>query len=166
MGSTVYIAIPLMALLVVLQTSLLPYFPILGIVPHLLFLVAVGWGLLHGINEGLLWAFVAGLFVDLFSISPTGISAIAYMTAVLPVVWMGSLLPQNRYLIPMIQTGIATLIMMLLNFVLLRLFGTPVGWDYLQLAPPTAVLHAALILPIYWLMYRLDRLWRPRAVEL
>jgi rod shape-determining protein MreD len=166
MGSTVYVAVPLMALLLILQTSLLPFFPILGIVPQLLFLVAIGWGLLQGVNEGLLWAFVAGLFVDLFSAAPIGISAVAYMTAVPSVIWLSTLLPENRYLIPMLQTGLATFVAMFLNFFLLRLFGFPIGWEYLELVPPTAVLHAALILPIYWLMYRIDRLLRPRPVEL
>lgn len=166
MGSSVYVAVPLMALLLVLQASLLPYFPILGIVPQLLFLVAIAWGLLHGVNEGLVWAFVGGLFVDLFSISPLGISAIAYMTAVPLIVWIGTLLPQNRYIIPMIQTALATFIAMMVNFLLLRLFGLPLGWDFLEMVPPTAILHAALVLPIYWLMFRIDRLLRPRAVEL
>lgn len=166
MGSTVYVAIPLMALLVVLQTSLLPYFPILGIVPQLLFLVAVGWGLLRGLNEGLLWAFVAGLFVDIFSAAPLGLSAVVYMASLPPVIWLSTLLPENRYLIPMIQTGLATFVAMLLNFFLLRLFGFPIDWEYMEVVPPTAVLHAALILPIYWLMFRLDRLLRPRPVEL
>jgi rod shape-determining protein MreD len=166
MGSTVYVAIPLMALLAILQTSLLPYFPILGIVPQLLFLVAVGWGLLHGVNEGLLWAFVAGLFFDLFSAGPLGITAIAYMTAVPPAIWISTLLPESRYLVPMLQTGLATFVAMFATFFLLRLFGFPLGWEYMELVPPTAVLHAALVLPIYWLMFRLDRLMKPRAVEL
>ncbi len=166
MGYSIYVAVPLMALLLVLQTSLLPYFPILGIVPQLLFLVAIAWGLLHGVNEGLLWAFVAGLFMDLFSLSPVGVSAIAYMTAVPLIVWIGTLLPQNRYIIPMIQTALATFIAMMVNFLLLRLFGLPVGWDYLELVPSTAILHSALVLPIYWVMYRIDLLRRPRAVEL
>jgi rod shape-determining protein MreD len=166
MGSTVYIAIPLMAVLAIIQTSFLPYFPILGLVPQLLFLVAIGWGLLHGINEGLLWAFVAGLFTDLFSAAPTGLSAVAFMVAVPPIAWLTTLLPANRYLIPMLQTGLATFIAMISYTVLLRLFGFPFHWGYLELAPATAVLHAALVLPIYWLMLRLDRLLRPRPVEL
>lgn len=166
MGSTVYIAVPLMALLVVVQTSLLPYFPILGLVPQLLFLVAIGWGLLHGVNEGLLWAFVAGLFVDMFSVAPLGISAVAYMVALPPVIWLTTLLPENRYLIPMLQTGLATFIMMVLNFLLLRLFGFALGWEYMEIVPSTAVLHAALVLPIYWTMFRIDRLLRPPPIEL
>ncbi|MFO7537507.1 MAG: rod shape-determining protein MreD [Chloroflexota bacterium] len=166
MGSSVYLAVPLMALLLILQTSLLPYFPVLGFVPQLLFLVAFGRGLLKGVNEGVVWAFVAGLFVDLFSAVPIGVSAVTYMAAIPSILWLSTMLPENRYLIPMLQAGLATFVVMLLNFFLLRLFGFSVGWEYMELIPPTAVLHAALILPIYWLMFRLDRLLRPRPVEL
>ncbi|MCZ7670303.1 MAG: rod shape-determining protein MreD [Chloroflexi bacterium] len=52
---------------------------------QLLLLVVVSWTLLHGLEEGLVWAFVAGLCIDLFSIGPTGATALAYLTAVLAV---------------------------------------------------------------------------------
>ena len=85
MRATVYVAIPLMLLLAVLQTAVLPRFPILGLTPLLPLLVVISWTLLHGLEEGLVWGFTAGLAMDLFSIGPLGATALAYMTAVLAV---------------------------------------------------------------------------------
>ena len=61
MSSTIYLAIPVMLVLAVVQTAVLPRFPIFGLVPLLPFLVALAWGLLRGMNEGIVWAFVGGL---------------------------------------------------------------------------------------------------------
>ena len=79
MGNHLYLAVPLMAVLAVVQTSVLPRFPVLGAVPQLLFLVALAWGILRGLEQGLFWAFIAGFFVDLFSLAPLGISSLAFM---------------------------------------------------------------------------------------
>ena len=61
MRYSIYFAIPLMLLLAVVQTAVLPKFTILGASPQLPFLVALTWGLLHSREEGMIWAFVAGL---------------------------------------------------------------------------------------------------------
>ena len=75
MSSSIYVAIPVMALLTVLQTAVLPHFPIFGLVPQLPFLFALAWGIVRGLDEGVVWAFVAGFLVDLLSVTPLGISA-------------------------------------------------------------------------------------------
>ena len=82
MAVNFYAAIPLMAVLAILQTAVLPRFPIAGLEPQLVFLVALAWGLLRGLEEGLVWAFIAGLWLDLFSMTPLGLSSLAFMAAV------------------------------------------------------------------------------------
>ena len=82
MGAPIYLAIPVMLVLGVAQASILPRFPILGVSPQLLFLVALAWGDIRGLEEGLIWAFIAGLFADLFSLAPLGISSLAFMAGV------------------------------------------------------------------------------------
>ena len=82
MAVNFYAAIPLMAVLAVLQTAVLPRFPIAGLEPQLVFLVALAWGLLRGLEEGLVWAFIAGIWADLFSLTPLGLSSLAFMAGV------------------------------------------------------------------------------------
>ena len=50
MAVNFYVAIPLMAVLAILQTAVLPRFPIAGLEPQLVFLVALAWGLLRGLE--------------------------------------------------------------------------------------------------------------------
>ncbi|MCP4417208.1 MAG: rod shape-determining protein MreD, partial [Chloroflexi bacterium] len=82
MSASIYLAIPLMIVLGLVQTAVLPHFPILGNTPQLALLVALSWGMLHGIEEGVIWAFLGGIFTDLFSISPVGVSSLAFMVGI------------------------------------------------------------------------------------
>lgn len=164
-GSTILIAVPVIVLLTVLQTAVLPYFPLLGIVPALPFLMALAWGLLRGMNEGVVWAFIAGLFMDLFTAAPAGGLALTYMIAVLAACFINELLPDNRTVIPMLLAGLATAIQQILYAAFLAVF----GYNILQMAAmtllPTILVHTFLILPIYWLLYLIQRLVWPKPVE-
>ncbi len=164
MRSSLFLAVPLMLLLTILQTAVLPQIPILGLTPLLPFLFALAWGLLQGINEGILWGFVAGIFNDLFSIAPIGGSAITYMIAILAITFLNQALPTNRFILPTIFAAIASLIQMLLYFLFLQLFNTGVTFQFTQSLLPTILLHGLLILPIYWLLYPTGRaLWPPKV---
>ena len=166
MSSTIYLAIPVMLLLAVVQTAVLPHFPIFGLVPQLPFLVALAWGLLRGMDEGIVWAFVGGLLLDLFSVAPVGVTSLSYMLAIIAVIWIENAMPADRFFIPVIMAVAATVISLLVYLILLRLLGYPTTLQGAAALLPTAILHGVLILPIYWLMFYLNRIFRPRPVEL
>ena len=164
-SSSVILALPLMAFLTVLHTAVLPHFPILGVVPSLPFLMALAWGLLRGVTEGVIWAFIAGFFLDLFTAAPTGGLALTYMIAVLVATLINEVLPANRFVIPMLLAAIATIIQQLLYTFYLGLF----GYNMVQVVSAsllaTVLLQAFLILPIYWLLYLMQRAVWPKPVE-
>jgi rod shape-determining protein MreD len=164
-STSVILAIPLMAFLTVLHTSVLPHFPILGVVPSLPFLVALAWGLLRGVTEGVIWAFIAGFFLDLFTAAPAGGLALTYMIAVLGVTLINEVLPANRFVIPMLLAAIATIVQQLLYAIYLGLFGysmvQPVGSSLLAIV----MLQAFLFFPIYWLLYLIQRAVWPKPVR-
>ena len=164
-SSTVILAIPLMALLTVLHTAVLPHFPILGVVPSLPFLVALAWGLLRGVTEGVIWAFIAGFFMDLFTAAPAGGLALTYMIAVLVAILINEVLPANRFVIPMLLAAIATIIQQLLYTIYLGLFGYNMVQSISTSLLATVLLQAFLILPIYWLLYLIQRAVWPKPVE-
>ncbi len=166
MPTSVFVAIPLMIVLTVLQTAVLPRFPVLGYVPQLSFLVAVSWGLISGMEQGVIWAFIAGICQDLFTVAPVGGSAITYMAAVLLVTAVVRVLPTNRFLLPMLLGALATLVQQLLYFIYLRLFGYGLTLPALTGLLPLVVLNGVVILPVYWLTLMLNRTFRPRAVEI
>jgi rod shape-determining protein MreD len=155
-----------MAILGVVQAAILARFPLLGMVPQLPFLFAVAWALLHGVEEGAVWAFLAGFFLDLFSFTPMGVTSLAFMAAIGAVALLHRHLPVSRFFLPAVLAGLGTLIALLLYLLLLRLTGYPVDWQRAAALPPVAVLHALLVLPVYWALFTLERSLRRRAVEI
>jgi rod shape-determining protein MreD len=166
MSASIYLAFPLMALLGVLQTAVLPHFPILGQVPLLPFLVALSWGLLRGVNEGAVWAFMAGFWQDMFSIVPMGTHALVFLVAITAVLLIQQLFPISQFLLPALFAAIATLIYLILHTLLLRILGFPLTVTAATYLLPVILLHALGILPIYWFMNQINRRLSPRRVEL
>lgn len=165
MKSSIYIAIPVMLALSVLQTAVLPYFSFLHLSPQLPLLVALAWGLLRGLDEGMLWAFVGGLCMDLFSISPIGLTALGYMAAVTAVLWLQQAFPPSHIIMPILLAALATAIYLIINLLFLRLFGFLSNLQVITTLWPLILLNAIAMLPIYWLLYGLDHLFRPRRLE-
>lgn len=161
-----YVAIPIMLVLAVLQTAVWPRFPILGLIPQLPLLLVLSWGLQRGMIEGVIWAFIAGLVVDLFTVGPVGLTALGYMTAVLLSVWFAQLLPESRLFMPALVGGIGTLLYLAVYLPGLRLVGFPISLPQATALLPLALLHVGLILPVYWLMLIIDRTINPPRVQL
>lgn len=166
MSVSIYLAIPLMLVLGVVETAVLPHFPLFGATPQLTFLVALAWGLLYGIEEGATWAFFAGIFTDIFSITPMGISSLAFIVGITAVIWATQALPTSRVLLPLGLAALATIISFILEIILLRLFGTVTDFQSITILPNILLLNVLAILPVYWLLYLTNRMIRPRPVQL
>lgn len=196
MMRSIYFAIPLMLILAIIQATIMPKFPVLGFVPLLVLLVALAWGLLHTLEEGVAWAFVGGLFVDMFSVSPLGTTSLALMTAVAAVILIKRNFPESRVLLPLILGFLATLIFWFVYLLMLRIVvpfivdNPSLGIDLLlggTRAPGLAADinqqysinqttfgyglllafgHALLVLPVYWTIYTVERIVSPRRVEI
>lgn len=166
MPTSIYLAIPVMVVLGVVETAVLPHFPIFGSTPQLALLVALAWGLLYGIEEGSVWAFFAGIFTDIYSITPMGISSVAFMVGITAVLWAKQALPTSRVLIPLALAALVTTISFIIDVVLLRLFGTITNFQSVNALPVTILINVLTILPIYWLLYIIDRTIRPRRVQM
>jgi rod shape-determining protein MreD len=159
------VAVPVMAVLAVIQSSVLPRFPIIGAVPQLMFLIALAWGAQRGLEEGLIWAFIAGLFVDLFSLAPLGISSLAFMAGVAAPVLIQRALPPRRLLVAILQAILGTLVYLIVYAIALRVFGFGVSPGGLVDLLPLVLIHAVLIVPIYLILERFLKIFRARRVE-
>lgn len=197
MSSTIYLILPLAVLLVILQSAVLPHFPLFGAVPQLFLLVTLAWGLLHGLQKGILWAFVVGIFIDLFSAGPMGLTSLALMAAVAVALLIQRSFPGSRIIMPVLLALVATLVFWFVYLLLLRILMPPIigaspslgvanlaagtrvpgllrtiAQNYgltgpnLRMALLTALVHSLLILPIYWAFHSLERIFRPRRVEI
>ena len=166
MAVNFYAAIPLMAVLAVLQTAVLPRFPIAGLEPQLVFLVALAWGLLRGLEEGLVWAFIAGLWIDLFSMTPLGLSSLALVAMAFLASLSEGRVWRSHIILPLAVALIASVGYHAISAAVLFLSGNAVDWLTVarQVLLPSALLNAALILPIYAFVRWLHGLVYPEAV--
>jgi rod shape-determining protein MreD len=78
---SMYVVVPLLVIVAVLQSSAISHLTILGVFPDLPLLMVVSWGLLQGVREAVLWGFIAGVAMDLLSGAPFGAATLSLMTA-------------------------------------------------------------------------------------
>lgn len=166
MSNSVYAAIPIMIVLAILQTAALPSLPLFGLVPQLPFLVALAWGLVRGLQEGLIWAFVAGIAVGLFSLAPLGLSALTCMVSIGVALRLQTALPPRRLLVAMALAMLATVIYLGVYAIGLRLFGFGTTFGVALDLMPLVLLHAVLIIPIISVTGAINKALQPRRVEL
>lgn len=165
MNRSLYVALPLLVVLLVLQTSLLPYLQLGGVTAQLAVLAAISWGLQRGAAEGVVWAFLAGMLLDAFSFAPQGTTAISLMVAILVVTRLQQVLPENSVLLPVLLTALTFALYQLFSLIVLWLTGHTFSWNNVSLLFPAAVLHGLLGLPASWLARSLDRVLFPRPIE-
>jgi len=77
-----WIAYPLVALLVAMQTSLAPGIEVGKARPHLLLCWLIGWAVVRGRGQAVPWAVFGGLLLDLLSPAPPGSHLLALTAAV------------------------------------------------------------------------------------
>ncbi len=166
MGSTVYIGLPLMALLAVLQTAVFSRLPIFNSVPQFILLAALAWGLLRGVTEGVVWAFIGGFMLDLFTVAPMGLTAVSYITAVFITIWLQEGLPSSRFFTPLALAGIGIIIATITYQIMARLLGYSFTLQTFTSLPQSILLNMLIMLPMYWSMSGLYNRLRPRRVHL
>jgi rod shape-determining protein MreD len=82
-GLLYYLMVPLILLAGLLQSTAATRIKINGVKPDLVLVVVVIGTLVYGPRIGLVWAFLGGLVLDIFSGGPLGASSLALMAAVL-----------------------------------------------------------------------------------
>jgi rod shape-determining protein MreD len=151
-------ALWLLPVLALLQSSLVPHFAVRGIFPSVVLIAVVDWGILRGSDQGMLWAFVAGVFVDLFSGFPFGTSTVA-LVIIASLVSLGEgTFIRTHALLPLATVFGATLMYYLIALFVLQSAQQPVDWFGVlrYIAVPAAVYNAILNIVGYPLMRRLE----------
>ena len=152
-----FLFIPLLGALALVQSTLLPLIAILGVQPDLVLLAVMSWTLLRGLVEGLVWAFVGGLWLDLLSGGPFGLSSLVLVLVVFLLSLLeASLFREHIVLVMMIAIGIG-LSHGVLYLLLLRLGGYSVAtltalWRIvLPASLYTSLLTPVVFPPLRWL---------------
>lgn len=154
-----YVIAPLLVLVALLQATIVPDIPGLGIRPDLVLLLVLAWTMARGTREGAVGAFVGGLALDIFSALPLGSHALLLLLTVIPVGWLGTPFYRGNPLYPIGGAFLATLFYNALLLALSAFLGQKVLWAsmFWRMALPMALFEAALISLVYWILDRLDR---------
>ncbi len=159
----IYLITLSLVLVVLIQATLLNRIRILGVQPDLLLVVVVCWSLLHGLQDGLFWAFVGGLGIDLVAGLPLGASPLALMpAAVLASLGRSSVYASSTRL-PVLLVALATPLHGWIILMIRQLLGTSIDWlgATQHVVLPAIVPNAMLAFIVAHLLRRLTA--RPMA---
>ncbi|MBN1135893.1 MAG: rod shape-determining protein MreD [Anaerolineae bacterium] len=172
---TIYLLVPFFAIVGLLQATLIPRLTIWGVFPDIPLLLVVSWGLLRGSRQGLLWGFVAGIVVDLFSGAPFGAATVPLM-AVGFMAGLGENLLFRNVLLLLLAIFLATVVYDLLFLFVVQISASPlqaaplkgisegsrVEWSgsLVRVIGPSAIVNTVVGLMILGAMRTLDRRFR------
>ncbi len=150
-----------------LQATLSPYIKINGVHPDLVLIVVIGWTVLRGLRDGVIWALIGGLSLDLLSGGPFGLFTLALLaTALITSLFHGRLFGSS-IILPLILTFPLSLLFNGLALLILNLLGRPVAWNeaFSYVLVPAAIFNAAVMLLIFPLLYLLNRWLNPQPLS-
>ena len=150
---SIYLVVPLLVVVGLLQATLMPHLTILGIFPDLPILVVASWGLLRGPLQGSLWGFVAGATVDLLSGAPFGAATISLVVVGLLAGLGKSSALRSNVTLPALVVFLVTGVHNLVYLLVLQISGLNVAWldSLLRITLLSAGLNAVLTPPIFGL---------------
>ena len=93
-----------------LESTVVQYLRIGDAQPHLVFVLAIIVTVVGGFDRGLVFAFVGGLFLDVFTQRPLGISAFALLLSVGGVALLSRVMSRARPLVPIVATAALSLV--------------------------------------------------------
>ena len=160
------IAVPLLAVLSLLQAAILRHIPLLDGNLDLLLLAVLCWSLLRP-EEGMIWAVLAGFFSDIFTGGPFGVTSIAYLFAAFCISFLHGRLRTHNPIVVMAIALFGTILAHLTAIALLVIFGRTleIGYLLLYVTLPTAFLNTAGAVPVYLTLRPLHRIGVPVLAE-
>lgn len=106
--------------LLILDNSLMPFLAIKGAFPSLLFMFAIAYSIIKGKKEAIFIGVLAGVLQDIFFYNMFGVNALSNMLLCYLAAIIGENIYKNRKLIPVITGLVASLLKVLLIYVIFR----------------------------------------------
>jgi rod shape-determining protein MreD len=149
---SVAIGIPLLALVAVLQSSLLPHVSVGGIRPDMMVVFVISWSLLRGVEEGLIWAFIGGIFIDLFSDAPFGFTVISLLCTTFVITSVGSAAFGSNIVFSLVSILAASLLNQVILVALLSLSENAPVWNesLIRIITLSTLINLCLLPLILW----------------
>lgn len=141
----VYASFALMLFLALVQVSVMPFVKVLGARPDLVLVAVIAWTLLRGARDGLYWAFIGGLILDMLSGAPFGTMILGLcVVALLAQLGYGRVFG-NPYLLSTAVAFPLAVLYGLIILVILLVAGHNVNWAWavMRQVLPSAILDTA-----------------------
>ena len=153
---SMYIVVPLLVFVAVLQSSAVSHLNVLGVFPDLAMLLVVSWSLLQGVREGVIWGFIAGVVMDLLSGAPFGAATLSLMAAGLLAGLAKKSALSSHVVFPSLVVFLVTIVYSLLFLSIVWISGQTVVWldSLLHTVLFSALVNAALM-PLVFAILRL-----------
>lgn len=164
MNRSTLVAIPILLILTIFQVSVLTVIPFLDQIVQPIVLCAIAWGMLRGLADGLVWGFIGGLLLDLFSIGPWGAHSLALMLSTALAVWIVTTLPPRQFWIPGIIGGVCAVVYLMVLVALIQISPYGSHWSSLPNVGTYFVVQGTAMVLFYWLLFALrQRLYPPEV---
>lgn len=156
---TPYVLVLALGIAALLQVSLLPTLSVVGVYPNLSLVVVVAWALLRGARSAVVWALIAGLWLDLLSGRPFG----GYMLGLVAAAYVAGLGGQTVYrpsvVLALAMVAVATVVQDSIQLALLWIAGGTFSLPdaLLRLVLPQIVYNGVAMLFIYPLLSWVNR---------
>lgn len=169
-----YLSIPILIVVVVLQSTIMPIIRIGGGAPDLVLMIVLSWTMLAGLEEGLVWAMVGGILQDIVTGLPTGSTALALVVTAGLTHFMLGPVHRNNLIFPPVVLAAGTVLYQLVLVVVLAVLGRlsvmgqvgDLSYVLTYITLPTLMYNVILILPVYRVMGLVFKASRPSRVAL
>lgn len=164
----VLIAVPVLALLVMIQSAVFSKIPLLQGTTDLVLVALLAWALQKRVRTAWFWAIMGGLLVGYVSALPFGAVLVGYLLAV----GLAVLLKQRVWQVPilamLVATFFGTLMVNLIAILALQLTDTPISfWEAINLVTlPSVLLNLLIAIPLYALFSDLANWLYPEPLEI
>jgi rod shape-determining protein MreD len=150
-----YLSFAILFCLSLLQSTVMPRITLLGVHPDLVLMAVISWSLLRGSEEGMLWALIGGVIMDLLSGAPFGICTLALLIASFASGLGQHHIMRADLLIPVIVIPPATLVYHLILLGALAALGWRAEWNTsLRRVVLPSMLINSLGMPVVYLLVR------------
>lgn len=155
----IYASLLLLLSVALIQSTVMPHLTFWGVKPDLMLLVVVCWSLLRGAREGIVWGFIGGFCLDLFSGTPFGLSALALLIVSFFSGLGQTTVFRTQVILPLVTVWGASLVYDFIFLLALSALGYPVVWldSLIRLVLPASLLNVVLTPLVYPTMRWLHR---------
>ncbi|MCX6034927.1 MAG: rod shape-determining protein MreD [Chloroflexi bacterium] len=166
MKRSILVAIPVLGLAVMIQTSIVGRINLLNGAADLVLLILAAWSLQERVRSAWVWGAAAGLLVGFVSVVPWYV----YLVGYLAIVGMARLLAHRVWQAPLLAmftvTFIGTMVLLMLTYVERSLFevSLPFNLSFAQIILPSILLNLLLAIPMHAIIRDLANRLYPEEV--